>query len=178
VIPVWDIWVRLFHWALVATIVSNHFLNEGGGSVHEVLGYFACLLVLWRLFWGFRGRRAASFKQMFSVWPEKGQVRAHFKAYFLGRAPRTIEHPPIALIGMAVMFLLIFSLGITGWMTTWDRFFGEEWLEEFHGALGHLLVVIGALHVVGVIRESFVHRENLIASMIHGKKRSNEEIKN
>jgi cytochrome b len=57
-------------------------------------------------------------------------------------------------------------------MLSWDRFFGEEWLESSHELLSDVLIAVVLVHVAGVALESLRHRENLVAAMIHGKKRA------
>lgn len=170
-IPVWDLFIRIFHWSLVGLIVSNQFFNESGEIWHERIGYAACVLVLLRFIWGFVGTKYARFKDIKEYWPKRGEFKNHVIEYVRGKSPRTLNHPPLAVIGMILMFGCILSLGLTGWMMGLDRFFGVEWVEEAHEILGDALLVLSIIHVLGVIRESFIHRENLIASMIHGKKR-------
>ena len=58
----------------------------------------------------------------------------------------------------------------SGWLTTTDRFFGEEWLEELHEALAIALQVMVGLHVLAAIAESWKQRQNLVLSMITGDK--------
>ena len=52
----------------------------------------------------------------------------------------------------------------------------EEFLEELHEILANLTVVLIVLHVLGVIVESRVHKENLVLAMFTGRKRSEEEF--
>lgn len=170
-IQVWDLWIRVFHWSLVAIVVSNHFVNEAGGEWHEWLGYLACAWVAFRVVWGFIGPTHARFSEMLRAWPQRGRFLSRLASHLKGREPRLLTHPPVSLIVMATMLLLILALGMTGWMMGWDRFFGEEWLEELHELLSNSLLALVFLHVAGVIRESLIHRENLVGSMIHGKKR-------
>ena len=54
-------------------------------------------------------------------------------------------------------------------MTTY-RFFGSELMEELHELSTHLALACIAIHVAGVIVASVIHRENLILSMITGRK--------
>ena len=50
-----------------------------------------------------------------------------------------------------------------------------EWLEELHGALGHLLLPLLALHVAGVVFTSLRQRENLVGAMWHGRKQQRHD---
>jgi cytochrome b len=60
----------------------------------------------------------------------------------------------------------------SGWLYTTDAYWGEQWLEELHGALSDALLALIALHVAGVVFTSLRQRENLAAAMLHGNKRA------
>lgn len=168
---VWDPFVRVFHWGLVAIVVANRFLNDTGGEWHEWLGYAACALIALRIAWGFAGSGYARFSEIAARWPARGRFAAHARDHFLGRLPRSIGHPPVAVVGMALLLLCVLLLGLTGWMLSWDAFFGEDWLMSVHLWISNSLLALALLHVAGVLRESWLHRENLVAAMIHGRKR-------
>lgn len=57
-INVWDISVRLLHWALVVLIVLQVVTAELGGrgfALHVFFGYGVLFLILFRLIWGVLG---------------------------------------------------------------------------------------------------------------------------
>lgn len=170
-IRVWDPFVRLFHWSLVAIVIGNRFFNDTGGDWHEWLGYVGCALIALRLVWAFIGPRHARLSDIAGRWPARGRFIAHARDHFAGRLPRSLGHPPVAAIGMALLLLSVLLLGLTGWMLSWDAFFGEEWLEQAHSWISNALLAVALAHVAGVLRESWLHRENLVAAMIHGRKR-------
>ena len=63
-------------------------------------------------------------------------------------------------------------VGVTGWMQTLDAFWGVEWVEEVHEALAWSLLAFIGVHVLAALVESVHYRENLVAAMIHGRKRA------
>ncbi len=57
-------------------------------------------------------------------------------------------------------------------MTT-DYFWGSETMEDIHEVFVTYLLVSIAVHVAGVLIESFRARTNLISAMVTGKKKLN-----
>jgi cytochrome b len=55
-------------------------------------------------------------------------------------------------------------------MTT-DAYWGSKLIEHIHELLANLTVGLIVAQVIGVLIASFEHRENLVASMIFGRKR-------
>ncbi len=72
----------------------------------------------------------------------------------------------LALLATAI------ACSATGWLSVTDRFWGEAWLADLHLLLGHAFVALVPLHLLGVAAASWRQRENLLASMIHGRKQS------
>ena len=73
-----------------------------------------------------------------------------------------------------MVVLLLSSVVATcfsGWLYTTDRFWGVEWVEELHELFTWITFGLVMIHVAGVIHASRHSRENLVASMIHGRKR-------
>jgi cytochrome b len=66
---------------------------------------------------------------------------------------------------------MVALVGFTGWLYTTDRYWGVEWVEELHETHSNVLFTIDAFHIAGVNYTSLHHRENLVAAMIHGRKR-------
>ena len=165
-IRVWDPLVRILHWALAICVIAN-LLNEDGETIHRWLGYTASAIVVARVFWGLVGSRYARFADWF---PTRSRLVPYVKALLHNRAPRYVGHNPAGATMMLALMALVLLLGVSGYMMGTDTFFGEDWVEEVHEALANILIGAVVLHVAGALFESWQHKENLIASMLHGRK--------
>jgi cytochrome b len=167
-VNVWDPLVRLFHWSLAACVFGA-FLVEEGDTAHRWLGYIALGLVAFRLLLGIVGSRHARFGD----WVRGPRsVMTYLQERRAGRSRRRLGHNPAAAVMILTLLAMVTAVGMTGWMQTWDRFFGVEWLEEVHELLAWTLLGLVGLHVLAALVESVHYRENLIAAMWHGRKRA------
>jgi len=106
-IRVWDPFVRVFHWLLVAGI-SVAYISEGEPLVlHSWAGYLVTALIVLRLLWGFVGRGHARFAD-FVYLPRT--VIAYLNDLVRGRARRYIGHSPA---GGAMIIMLMLSVAAT-----------------------------------------------------------------
>ncbi len=168
-VAVWDPLVRLFHWLVVAGVVTNLFIITDGKLVHRWIGYAVLSAVLVRLVWGFIGTRHARYSDFI---PSPSRLWSYSKALLARREPRYIGHNPAGALMMMALILLLLELGATGWMQTLDAFWGVQWVQDLHTAGANAIMVLAGLHALAAIRESVRHRENLIWSMITGRKRA------
>ena len=134
---------------------------------HETAGFVAMACVGVRLIWGFVGPRHARFSSFLRgasvTWSYARRVQQ-------GDAPRHIGHNPLGAWMVMVLLLDIGSLTVVGWLQTTDRYWGSEPLEVVHTALAWSLLPLIGLHVAGVLLTSLHQRENLVHSMVHGRK--------
>jgi cytochrome b len=98
-------------------------------------------------------------------------VLTYLREEILLRAPRHIGHNPAASAMILALLMLLAMSCITGYMMTTNTFWGVEWIEEVHETLAGILVALIVVHVLGVLLASFLHQENLILSMLTGRKR-------
>ena len=166
-VPVWDLFVRLFHWSLVTCVILNLWVLEEGETPHEWAGYTATGLVLARVVWGFVGSRHARFSDFF---PTPGRVMAHVQALLRGEHPSSPGHNPLGALMMLALMALVLGLGLTGWLQGTDAYFGEEWLEELHEGLANTLLLLAGLHATAAIVMSRLEGVNLVRAMVTGKK--------
>ncbi len=168
---VWDPLVRVFHWSLVIafSVAFYTHASEWNRLIHVRAGYIAGFLLLARIVWGLMKTGYASFKKfpLNPVWAVKyGDRLLH------GHAKRYIGHNPAgALIIYAMLALGLIAVG-SGWLV-----YNEGWLidqPEFLQAVHHYStwgwLILVAVHVLGVIAESILHKDNLILAMITGRK--------
>lgn len=178
---VWDLPVRLFHWALVVLCGFSWWSAEAGGltlQYHMWSGYALLTLVLFRLLWGFVGSEPARFSN-FVHGPRRvlGSVRE-----LLGPRPLALAgHNPLG--GWMVLLLLLALLlqTVTGLFAN-DDLFNEgplyrhvgkdlsDWLTGIHHLNFTALLVLVAVHVLAIVWHRFRKGEHLVASMLHGRK--------
>ena len=83
-----------------------------------------------------------------------------------------MAHDPFGLWMIWLLWSLVLLLGLTGWMTRLDAFWGDETLHDVHAWLAHALIAAVVLHLAGVAVMGWRWRENLVLAMITGRKRA------
>lgn len=165
----WDPVVRLFHWSLAGSFITNFFFTEPGEDWHERVGYYAAAWVLIRVVWGFVGPQSARWTDF---WPTPARLSAHFNALRTGRPFHRLGHSPIGALVMILMMLCMLGLGVSGYLLAeTDMFFGDEFLEEFHEVLANGLAGLVFVHLFAAIMESVRLKENLPLSMVTGRRK-------
>jgi cytochrome b len=165
--PVWDRFVRVFHWTLVGTVLLNQFALEEGEALHEWAGYLAAALVVARIVWGFIGSRHARFADFF---PTPSRLRRHLQALRSGRPEHHWGHNPFGALMMFLLMGLVLALGLTGWMQGLDAFWGEEWLQDLHETFADGLLLAAGLHAASAIVMGRFERTRLVKAMVTGVK--------
>ena len=162
--PVWDPVVRIAHWILATCIIAAWFTR---GATHDWLGYGALGVVALRLLWGWVGPRHAHFGEFLR---SPAATLGYARAVLVGVEPRYLGHNPLGAWMIVALLAMIALVAGTGWLSTTDRFWGVEWLQETHHLLADALLVLATLHLAGVAYTSLRHRENLVRAMITGRK--------
>ncbi len=179
-VKVWDLAVRIFHWLLVISFFAAYVTEEDFLTVHVWAGYTVMGLVGFRLIWGFIGGRYARFSNFVC---SPAQSANYLLDALTGKAKRYIGHNPA---GGAMIVLLLLSLAVAivtglavygaeehaGPLAGVIRSNGDFW-EEIHEFFANLTLFLVAVHIFGVIMESWLHKENLAKAMITGYKLRN-----
>lgn len=165
---VWDLFVRLVHWSLVLSFAVAWVTGGRWDDPHLAAGYAIVTLVSMGIVWGFVGPQHARFAS-FVVAPAI-VIRFLLQTLTL-RAPRHIGHNPAG--GAMVLALLATLLVVcaSGAIMTTDIFRASELIEDVHEAASTFALIRVGLLVAGVAFASVEHGENLVRSMITGRKR-------
>ena len=175
---VWDLPTRLFHWLLVATIVSLYFTAQPGDPTwmpwHMRLGYFALGLVLFRIIWGFIGPRHARFVNFLrGPGPILRYMRGGIKA---------VGHNPMGGWMVVLMLLLVGVQASVGLFISDDIAFTGPYngavssgLAATLGTIHHKNFYYGilaavALHLCAITVYTVFFKEKLVPAMVHGHK--------
>ena len=178
---VWDLPLRLFHWLLVLSMTASYVTAELGFDwmqVHMYLGYFTLGLVIFRIIWGFIGPRHARFTSFLQG--PAGMWR-YARGLAAGTMIQTAGHNPLGGLSVILMLVLVGFQAGTGlfatddivWTGPWNGAVSEKTADRLT-ALHHLnfnfILAAVALHLMAIAFYFLVKKENLVGSMVHGKK--------
>jgi cytochrome b len=181
-VRVWDLPVRVFHWALVLLFAFMFLSGKLKGNWmewHMYAGYMILALVLFRVLWGFAGSTFARFSN-FLAGP--GACIAFMKK-LLSKSPAHVPgHNPLggwmvlvllaALLAQAGMGLFANDdISIEGPLFKFVSKDLSDRLTSLHYYNAYLLLALAGVHVAAVLFHVFVKKENLVAAMFTGVKK-------
>ncbi|MBR0990913.1 cytochrome b/b6 domain-containing protein [Bradyrhizobium japonicum] len=167
-VAVWDLPLRLWHWALVACVLAAWFTPPVYDRLHRIVGYAVLGLLAFRIVWGFWGSRYSRFRMI--------RVRLRAAPGYLwnlrrGMTGRYIGLNPAGTLMLVALMLALAVSAITGAMSVTTTFFGVWWVEDTHHYSSDAVIVLVVLHVLGVLLMGLLQRESLVRAMITGRKR-------
>ena len=185
-IRVWDPLLRLFHWSLATGFLVAYLTEDDLLTLHLWAGYLILGLIAFRLVWGFVGPRHARWSEFVKA---PSEIIAYLRDAARFRARRYIGHNPAGGAMVVALLISLTATGISGLgvyaveqssgpLVPLVNRLSEHWahlLEEVHEVLANLTLLLVGLHLTGVALTSLEQRENLIGSMIWGRKRSEDE---
>ena len=164
---VWDPFVRLFHWSLVAGFAANALVVDKDSDLHQWIGYAVVVLVLARLLWGLVGTRYARFS---SFPPSLSGAFGQLRETLSGIRNIHVGHTPLGALMIYNLLGSMLLIGFSGWLMTTDAYWGAEWPEELHAAVVNWAEISVVLHIAAVLFESWRTRVNLPRAMVTGCK--------
>ena len=180
---VWDLPTRLFHWLLAAFVIVEFMTGSDRGlmfRIHTYLGYGILVLILFRLGWGFVGGEHALFRDFVRPW---SLVREYLKSVLRLKPPAYAGHNPAGGWVILLMLAALLAIVVTGmvgavaegatvpFFTDLSRASARP-IKNLHEFLGNAMMALVAIHLLGVLVDWGLTRDNLIRAMILGTKPS------
>jgi cytochrome b len=176
---VWDLPVRLFHWAIVVLIFFAWGTQEFNHmDWHVRIGYTILTLLLFRVVWGFVGSDTARFARFLRSPAAALRHLAHLRR----REPdREIGHNAAGGWMVLVILALIGVQAGTGLFANDDANTEgplmhlvdkdqSNWLSHIHSVNFKLIEGVTVLHVLAIILYAVLKRQNLVRPMLTGTK--------
>lgn len=182
---VWDVWVRVGHWLVVA-LIGFQFFSGGDLDLIDWHAWTGIALLTWvafRVLWGFVGTRHARFSDFVG---SPAQIKSSFRKLTQRQHESVAGHTHAGGLGVIALLGLVALLAITGLFTTDDIIFDgplSHWvgsdvagtLTSVHHLLSKLLILTMVGHVVAIAWHQGVMKEPLIQGMLHGRKAGGQE---
>ena len=182
-VRVWDLPVRLFHWALALSIVLGIiFVKIGGNAIewHAYCGYITLTLVMFRIIWGFVGSWHARFLN-FVPSPKR------LIAYLRGQTDGGLGHNPLGAFSVLALLFVVLIQALTGLFADDDIFFQGPlakyasnstvaFLTSVHHFNQYIIFALIGLHLLAIVYYLLVKKDNLIKPMITGYKNAPANI--
>ena len=176
---VWDLPLRLFHWSLLLLFVIAYATGnrEQYYGLHKAAGFALFGLLIFRLIWGF-GRQPGS--ALLELHLTEGRPSRMSASFFKAGPIPCPDTTPLGGWAVAVMLILLLIEVVSGLSSApsttkapwrrWCRMPGADRMAAIHSINLNLLLAMIGLHLLAIAVTSILGRENLVASMIHGRK--------
>lgn len=181
-VRVWDLPTRLFHWALVLSVLGSFSTGYLGGNAmawHLRFGYVAFTLLLFRLLWGFCGGHWSRFRSF--AYAPAASLR-YLRGQSRPEEHHHVGHNPLGAFSVFALLGLLLAQVATGLFaddeiaTTGplNRFVTGKTaslLTHWHTDYGQRIIVgLVLLHVAAIAFYLLRLRRNLIVPMLSGDK--------
>jgi len=202
-VKVWDIMVRVFHWSLAIFFLLAYVTGDELETMHAYIGYIIIGLLGFRVIWGIVGTRYARFTD-FIYSPQT--IMAYLKSLLTSSPKHYLGHNPAggAMVIVMILFLTLvswsglkayeaegkgplasteISVVSTAVADDWyedDHRHGhrgeDDFWEDIHEFIVNFMLLLVFVHLGGVLVSSVLHRENLVRSMVTGRKNKQAEV--
>jgi cytochrome b len=180
-VRIWDLPTRLFHWALVGLIVLLFGTGEFGlldMHWHFWAGYAALALIVFRILWGFLGSQTSRFAEFLRG---PSVIAAYLEALFSTNPKISIGHNPLGGWSVLALLLSVLLQAVTGLFSS-DEIDTDgplvqlvatrtvKLMTRLHHWNENVLLALICLHIVAVLLYLLLRHENLIGTMISGRR--------
>lgn len=173
-IKVWDLPLRVFHWALVACVIGSFVTQSIGGNAmewHGRCGLTVLGLVTFRLVWGFVGPTTARFSSFL-------RGPAAIRDYLQGRW-HGIGHNPLGALSVVALLATLLALVLTGLFANDDILFEgplyglvdkdlSDRITSLHKGFEPVILTLVGLHLAAIVFYVRVKKQPLVRAMITG----------
>ena len=167
---VWDPLVRLFHWSLVTGIAIAYASPFRNFALHAWAGYAALGLIGFRILWGVIGTRHARFADFVH---RPSTVFRYMGRIVHGNEARHLGHNPAGGAMVVALILSVTTTAVTGSLMYTSAYrYGDDTIPRLHMLAANATLFLVLVHLAGVALVSLHQRENLVLSMITGRKRA------
>ena len=178
---VWDLPLRIFHWALVILVSISIYTGNNGGfeemDYHMLSGYSILALIGFRLLWGLFGSHYARF----SSFVQPGSLFSYARRLFDREQPASLGHNPLGGLSTLVFILVLGIQAGTGLFANDDIMLEgplvhlvsddtSSTLTTIHHYSAKALYVLLALHLIAIAFYEHFKKQRLILAMITGRK--------
>ena len=178
-LKVWDPLVRIFHWSLVFFFVLAYATEDDWLSVHVPAGYAVAMLIGFRLVWGLIGTHYARFIHFVK---SPSGVLGYIRQMIRFQVPHYLGHNPAAAAMIIALLISLVMVSFSGMVIiasegqgplagTLFAAFNAEVMEEVHEFFANFTLLLVFLHVGGVFFSSLLEGQNLVRSMLTGRKK-------
>ncbi|MBV8793367.1 MAG: cytochrome b/b6 domain-containing protein [Hyphomicrobiales bacterium] len=176
---VWDIFIRIFHWLIVALIAAAYATwRLNWMTWHGWIGEAVLALVLFRLLWGCLGGETARFSSFIA---SPRTVSQHLKDWLRREPDHQVGHNPAGgwMVVLLLALLLVETLtGIyvandiadEGPLTEIVPAWAANAIESSHAIIWDVLLAAIILHVLAIAAFAAIKGQNLLRPMVTGTK--------
>jgi len=174
---VWDLPLRVTHWALVLAVAgcwATHYAGIEWFPWHRRLGYVVLVLVAFRIVWGVAGTRHARFASFL-----RGPLAT--LDYLRGRTGAPVGHNPLGALSVLALLGLMLLQATAGLFANDEimnmgPFYGwiapelSNRITTLHRTSSDWLLVLIGLHVAAVAWYAYMRGGALVRAMVTGRK--------
>ena len=179
---VWDLPTRLFHWLLVGAVLvalaTQLIAPTWWLSWHVAAGYTIAALLLFRFVWALFG---SGYSRVANFLYRPRQVLDYLRDLLKLRPPHYVGHNPAGAAMIFALVAVLTGLVVTGFMVQGGQekqgpfagvtgfALGSD-VRSIHSFLAYALMAMVAVHLAGVLADSWLHKSSLVRAMITGWK--------